>query len=378
VNVDALEQSLLTFGTLNDRVEVVLFLAPNRALPSKVGFKAPQTSDDLKQRGFDGYFTVVGDHTQRAMKQLHSRFKNNPKWATLNATVYVCQRTPDVYSSLKSWGLLDNIKGEARVAVSFADKISSLHDDYVMLSLHEATPGHKERTASLKLRRAKDFGDVSTGQIGQLWSLAARTGKVWDHLWAIISGRVTPPAQSKLKPTSKGHKQRAPRLKVVKSAAMFTNIGGVDDQTLAVILGQVPQLHPQHTALGRGRRVRGTRRIVDVRAWAVGTELVFKHAVEHEELFAPAVHVWAEAAARCIAKDGRGARLLAAVALQHASLNAGHGGVLPRHDTTIDHGAAFEISVDGECLHGTNLLVGRHCGGGGLVPGVGKTRGPCV
>ena len=238
-NVDALEQSLLTFGTLNDRVEVVLFLAPNRALPSKVGFKAPQTSDDLKQRGFDGYFTVVGDHTQRAMKQLHSRFKNNPKWATLNATVYVCQRTPDVYSSLKSWGLLDNIKGEARVAVSFADKISSLHDDYVMLSLHEATPGHKERTASLKLRRAKDFGDVSTGQIGQLWSLAARTGKVWDHLWAIISGRVTPPAQSKLKPTSKGHKQRAPRLKVVKSAAMFTNIGGVDDQTLEELLHEV-------------------------------------------------------------------------------------------------------------------------------------------
>ena len=67
-NVDALEQSLLTFGTLNDRVEVVLFLAQNRALPSKVGFKAPQTSDDLKQRGFDGYFTVVGDHTQQAMK----------------------------------------------------------------------------------------------------------------------------------------------------------------------------------------------------------------------------------------------------------------------------------------------------------------------
>jgi hypothetical protein len=36
---------------------------------------------------------------------------------------------------------------------------------------------------------------------------------------------------------------------------------------------------------------------------------------------------------------------------------------LPRHGTTIDHGAAFEISVDGECLHDANLLVGRHCGG---------------
>jgi hypothetical protein len=238
-NVDALERSLMTFGTLNDRVEVVLFIAPGRALPSKMGFKAPKSREEMKTKGFEGYFTVVGDHTQRAMKQLHERFKLNPKWATLNAIVYVCQRTPDVYSSLKSWGLLDNIKGEARVAVSFADKIASLHDDYVMLSLHEATPGHKERTASLKLRRAKDFGDISAGQIGQLWSLAARTGKVWEYLWAIISGRVTPPAQPKAKTTSKGHKQRAPRVKVVKSAAPFTNIGGVDDETLEAILYDV-------------------------------------------------------------------------------------------------------------------------------------------
>ena len=72
----------------------------------------------------------------------------------------MCFRTSDVYSSLKSWGLLENIKGEARVVVSFADKIAALHDDFMSLAEHEGTPGHKDRTANLKMQRAKDFGST--------------------------------------------------------------------------------------------------------------------------------------------------------------------------------------------------------------------------
>ena len=63
-NVDALEKSMLTFGTLNDRVEVVLFLPANKAVPTKVGFKPPQTQDEMKTRGFEGYYTIVGDHAE--------------------------------------------------------------------------------------------------------------------------------------------------------------------------------------------------------------------------------------------------------------------------------------------------------------------------
>lgn len=238
-NVDALERSMQTFGTLNDRVEVVLFLAANKALPAKVGFRPPLTQEDLKARGFEGYFTIVGDHTQRALHQLHKRYPANPKWATITATVYLCHRTAEVYSALKSWGLLDNIKGEARVAVSFADKIASLHEDYLALAEHERTPGHKERTAALKARRAKDFGDISAGQIMQLWSIAARSGPVWDNLWLIISGQVTPPPSTMSLSRRRGGKQRPPRVKTVKSAANFTNIGGVDDETLTELLHEV-------------------------------------------------------------------------------------------------------------------------------------------
>jgi intracellular sulfur oxidation DsrE/DsrF family protein len=128
-NVDTLEKSLLSFRSVNEHVEVVLFMPAKKSLN---GFKPPQTAEEMKARGMEGYFTVCGDHTLRAMNQLHARFKNNPKWASLSCTVYVCQRTPENYAYLKSWGILDNVKGEKRVAVSFFDKLVALKPDLVV------------------------------------------------------------------------------------------------------------------------------------------------------------------------------------------------------------------------------------------------------
>lgn len=82
-NVDALEQSILQFGSVNEHIEVVLFLGPSKTAPPRNGFQAPLTVEELKRRGFEGYFAIAGDHTQRAMNQLHKRFSKNPKWATL-------------------------------------------------------------------------------------------------------------------------------------------------------------------------------------------------------------------------------------------------------------------------------------------------------
>ena len=102
VNVDVLEKSLQEFGTVNEHVEVVLFVPAGRPLPAKAGFKPPVTLDEMKNRGFDGYYTVVGDHTQRAMNQLHRKFKPNQKWASLAVLVFIFQRVVENYNVLKS------------------------------------------------------------------------------------------------------------------------------------------------------------------------------------------------------------------------------------------------------------------------------------
>ena len=164
-NVDSLEHSLLTFGIVNEHVEVVLFVTGPKPLPPKAGFKVPQTAEEMKARGFEGYFTICGDHTQRAMNQLRRKFAGNPKWARLNVTVYVCARSTESFATLKSWGILDNVKGEKRVAVSFLDKITSLHEDFLSLAEFNDTAGHKERTAQLKAQRCEDFGLISSGQM---------------------------------------------------------------------------------------------------------------------------------------------------------------------------------------------------------------------
>ncbi len=236
-NVDALEKSLLTFGTVNEHVEVVLFVAGNKPLPPKGSFKVPTSADDLKARGLEGFFTIVGDHSQRAMNQLHKRFRANPQWASMSVVVYVFQRNTDSYSALKSWGILDNIKGEKRVTVSFQDKITALHEDYLALKEFELTSGHKERTSQLKEQRRKDFGDISMGQIGQLWSIASRDGPVWTLLIQIITGDITAPMQ--LKSSNRRPGQRRTGVKTVKSAACFTNIGGVEDVMLISLLEAV-------------------------------------------------------------------------------------------------------------------------------------------
>ena len=126
-NVDSLEKSMVQFGTLNEHVEVVLFLGPSKPLPPKLGFKPPATIEEMKARGFEGYFTIVGDHTQRAMNQLHAKFSKNPQWANVEARSFVCPRSEEVYAVLKSWGILDNIKGGKRVTVSFRGQGSAAH-----------------------------------------------------------------------------------------------------------------------------------------------------------------------------------------------------------------------------------------------------------
>ena len=234
-NVDTLQNSLMEYGTINENVQLVLFVSAGRVMPQKSGFKPPQTPDEMKARGFEGYFTIVGDHTQRAMNQLHKKFKANAKWATLTAVVYVCTRSSKNYQILKSWGILDNVKGETRVAVSFVDKITCLHDDCLNLLEHSETAGHKERTAQLKLQRCAEFG-ISSGQMMQLWSLASRTGPVWVLLKRIMNGDIAAPP---IKLSNSSRRGKKSVMKPAKSAACFTNIGGLDEAQLVPLLEAV-------------------------------------------------------------------------------------------------------------------------------------------
>ena len=93
-NVDAAVARLLQFGNVNEHVVVVLFVGANAPLREKSGLNPPFVTAVMKARGFDGFYTIVGDDTQRAMSQLHSMFNRNPTWASLTANVFVCRRTP--------------------------------------------------------------------------------------------------------------------------------------------------------------------------------------------------------------------------------------------------------------------------------------------
>ena len=46
-NVDALERSLMSFGSVNEHVEVVLFVSRGKTPPVKAGVKPPLTEEEL-------------------------------------------------------------------------------------------------------------------------------------------------------------------------------------------------------------------------------------------------------------------------------------------------------------------------------------------
>ena len=62
---------------------------------------------------------------------------------------------------------------------------------------------------------------------------------MWDPLLKIIKGEVTAPAVLKSNSTRRGGQQRKGAVKPVKSASPFTNIGGIEDEVLVVLLNQV-------------------------------------------------------------------------------------------------------------------------------------------
>jgi hypothetical protein len=128
-NVDALEKSSSSTAPSTSMWSWCCLCGREQAAAGEGWVCSHGKSGGAGQAGFEGYFTVGGDHTQRSMKQLHRKFGNNPKWAELEAKVFVVQRTEAVYRVLKSWVILDNMKAEKRVTVSFHDKIASLHED---------------------------------------------------------------------------------------------------------------------------------------------------------------------------------------------------------------------------------------------------------
>ena len=82
-----------------------------------------------------------------------------------------------------------------------------------------------------------DFGAISTGQMMQLWSIAAREGPVWNLLLKIIVGDVVAPQALKANTSRKTAKRGV--VKAVNSAANFVNIGGIDDDILVSLLNEV-------------------------------------------------------------------------------------------------------------------------------------------
>ena len=225
-DVAKLEASFMKFTSVHDQSVCVVFWPPESKLPQRRNFNLNnQVMNICNSQG--GFFFVVGDHTQLAVHRLNRKYPKNKLWSAIPAIVLLCHRTVENEQRLKSWGILDNVKGQKRTFVSFASKLFSLHEDYVNL-LAVLDPDDKTWTPSLmtlKKNRMEEY-DLNSNSFGQVWGLATKTGAVWDCLEKIVKGEVTVLQGSKA-------------FKTPRSASNFTQMGNIPDVDLAVLLQQV-------------------------------------------------------------------------------------------------------------------------------------------
>ena len=223
-DINRLVSSFTTTQTVHRNSIFVVFWPDDDDLPSKTwDLKIGSPMYDACAK--NGFYFIGGDHTQLALKRVAAKWANNPNWKTITGGLLICRRTPVNIQRLKSWGILDNVKGQARTAISFASKILALHEDYDTV-VREAgginTKTCKAAMVSIKASRCKDY-NMTTNSFGQLWTLASRTGSIWKCLKKIIQGNVA----------------NAKAFKKPKSAATFTNMGGIPDSDLRIMLEQV-------------------------------------------------------------------------------------------------------------------------------------------
>ena len=128
-------------------VDVALFSLVTKPLPPKQGYQVLLTADEIKAHGFEGFFVDCGRSHFKGHEAAPQTVQEQPEVGLPVGHRPCVPTNPRIYAALKSWGILDNVKGEKRVAVSFLDKMTALHDDFLALAEFNESAGHKERTA---------------------------------------------------------------------------------------------------------------------------------------------------------------------------------------------------------------------------------------
>ena len=223
-DINTLLVSFQKFQTVHENSIFVCFWPESESFPDKSSFPFRVGTPMYKACAKNGFFCIAGDHTQIALSRLRHTYPNNPNWQTLTGQFLICRRNASDIDRCKSWGIVDNIKGQRRTTMSFESKILALHQDQQTLidRLGVDNDDLKSAITQVKAARRRDY-NLTANSFGQLWNIASRTGEVWGAVEKIVTGKVA----------------NASKFKKPKSASCFTTMGGIPDADLAVLLRSV-------------------------------------------------------------------------------------------------------------------------------------------
>lgn len=168
--------------------------------------------------------TVCGYHSTLACKKLHADYPCQDLYKKIEVEVWACAETDGAFRNLQNLGALDNMKEHLKS--DFATLVRTCHgriEDRRTQNLEITDEWANQKKADMSFTN-----NLQKGNMGHIWQLAMKSGKVWDVLEDILLG--------KFKVVSKDQKLKN---KKPNSVSHFTNMGGVSDKEIVKVLTKV-------------------------------------------------------------------------------------------------------------------------------------------
>ena len=175
-----LEKSMTNTMSVHEGSVFVAFIPDDQEMPVKRDFNFSRWLAAQDEKAIDGFYAIIGDHTQLVVKKLHGYFPKNVLWQSIPGRLLLCRRTSSNYRLLKSWGVADNQKGETRAVTTFMDKLFSIHRDIMEVKARQDEGETTKKQAKAELKELREHRGLEYGlnnnSMGQLWVIAQRDG----------------------------------------------------------------------------------------------------------------------------------------------------------------------------------------------------------
>jgi hypothetical protein len=123
---------------------------------------------------------ISGSHSFLAVTRLQRDFPDNKLWKSVACRVHICPDNPQFYEELRNFGVLENIRSEARKNMDYASILKAMRTKYIQMR----GDGNSDRDGT-KTALANQWAAMTTKSMSTMWHyviIATQKDEVWEKV----------------------------------------------------------------------------------------------------------------------------------------------------------------------------------------------------